>query len=199
MKVYLTIVALVGWVTSFCQDSSGINLTIDGEIVIAKITDEDTLYIADLDRINVTSKRKFENREEYLLYLRYRRYANKVYPYAVEAIRIFRELEQVTPEMKARHRRKHIKDLHKELKDEFGDPLKGLSKTQGRILIYMIEKELKTPMYFLIKDLRSGLTARYWNTMGALFGYKLREGYIRGEDPILDMVLDDFNISHSTK
>ena len=199
MKVYVVVIAIVGWLGAFSQESSKKDLTIDGEIVIARITDDDTIYIADLDYVSITSKRLFENREEYLLYLRYRRYANKVYPYAVEAIRIFRELDQVTKDMKKRHRNRHIRDLNNELKEKFGDPLKDLSKTQGIILVHMIEKELDTPLYFLIKDLRSGITARYWNTLGSLFGYKLREGYIRAEDPILDMVLDDFDISQPIK
>ena len=199
MKVYVVVIAIVGWLGAFSQESSKKDLTIDGEIVIARITDDDTIYIADLDYVSITSKRLFENREEYMLYLRYRRYANKVYPYAVEAIRIFRELDQVTKDMKKRHRNRHIRDLNNELKEKFGDPLKDLSKTQGIILVHMIEKELDTPLYFLIKDLRSGITARYWNTLGSLFGYKLREGYIRAEDPILDMVLDDFDISQPIK
>jgi len=171
-------------------------ITIDGQVVTAIITGEDTLYIADLEDVSITSKRKFDSKDEYALYQKYRRYANKVYPYAVDAIRIFRELEVVTATMKPRDQRKHIRRLQKELKDQFEDPLKNLSKTQGRILVHMIEKELDTPMFFLIKDLKNGLTATYWNAAGKLFGYHLRDGYIIGEDPILDIVLEDFDISH---
>lgn len=172
-------------------------IEIDGEVVTAVVTDTDTLYIVELDNVSVTSKRKFENRQEYLTYLRYRRYANKVLPYAQEAIRIFNELENLTEDMSKKRRRKHIRRLQKDLKDQFEEPLKKLSKTQGKILVHMIEKELETPMYYLIKNLKGGVTARYWNTAGGLYGYKLRKGYIRGIDPIMDIVLDDFNISYS--
>ncbi len=171
-------------------------IEIDGEIVTAVITEDDTLYIADLAKVSVTSPRKFINRQEYLTYLRYRNYANRVYPYAVDAIRIFRELETVREELSRRKAKKHIRRLQRELKDEFEEPLKSLTKTQGRILIHMIEKELDTPMYYLIKDLRGGITANYWTAAGKLFGYQLRDGYIEGDDPILDAVLEDFDISH---
>lgn len=171
-------------------------ITINGQVVTAIITEDDTLYIAELEDVSVTSKRHFKSKDEYALYMRYRRYANKVYPYAVDAIRIFRELEEVMQTMKPREQRKHIRRLQKELKDQFEDPLKNLSRTQGRILVHMIEKELDTPMYFLIKDLKNGFTAGYWNTAGKLYGYNLRKGYIIGEDPILDIVLEDFDISH---
>lgn len=171
-------------------------IIIDGQVVTAIITEDDTLYIAELDDVSVTSKRHFGSKDEYALYMRYRRYANKVYPYAVDAIRIFRELEEVMQTMKPREQRKHIRRLQKELKEQFEDPLKNLSRTQGRILVHMIEKELQTPMYFLIKDLKNGMTATYWHTAGKLYGYNLRKGYIIGEDPILDIVLEDFDISH---
>jgi hypothetical protein len=171
-------------------------VTINGQVVTILITEGDTLYIADLGDVRITSKRDFGSKDEYALYMKYRRYATKVYPYAVEAIRIFRELEEVTNTMRPREQRKHIRRLQKELNDEFEEPLKNLSKTQGRILVHMIEKELQRPMYFLIKDLKNGFTATYWNTASKLWGYQLRKGYVIGEDPILDIVLEDFDISH---
>ena len=123
----------------------------------------------------------------------------KVYPYAVEAIKIFRESERITHTMKKRKRKKHFKRLQKELKKEFEEPLKKLTKTQGLILTKMIEKELNTPMYTLIKNLRGRTTATFWSTMGRFYGYRLKDGYKEGQDPILDAVLTDFDISHKTK
>lgn len=156
----------------------------------------DTLILASLDDVTVSTPRSFNSDEEYRRFRRYRRYALKVYPYAVEAIRIFRELENETEDMKKRARKKHIRDLQKEMKEKFSDPLKDLTKTQGMILIKMIENELDTPMYFLIKDLRSGFTATYWKLIGGLYGHDLKEGYIEGQDPVLDAVLNDLDISY---
>lgn len=172
-------------------------LEIDGQIVTALITEtNDTILIADLDEMSISSIRKFDSRQDELRYKKYRRYAAKVYPYAVEGIRIFREQEFVTQNMSKRKRKKHIKRLQKELKKEFKDPLKKLSKTQGKILIKMIEKELDTPFYDLLKNLRGSFQAMYWNNMSKFFGYRLKEGYVEGNDKILDAVLHDFDISH---
>src|SRR5690606_13392425 len=106
----------------------------------------DTLILASLDDVTVSTPRSFNSDEEYRRFRRYRRYALTVYPYAVQAIRIFRQVEQETADMKNGKRKKHIRHLQKEMKDEFSDPLKDLTKTQGMILIKMIEKELDTPM-----------------------------------------------------
>ena len=156
----------------------------------------DTLIVANLDDISITSTRTFDNDADYLRYRRYRQYAVKVYPYAVQAIRIFRETEYAINNLPNRQSKRYIRRLQRELKDEFADPLKNLSKTQGKILIKMIERELDTPMYSLVKDLRGGITATYWNAMGKLFGHDIKEGYIEGDDKILDAVLDDFNVSY---
>ena len=156
----------------------------------------DTLIVATLEDVSISTMRNFDSREDYLRYRRYRRYAAKVYPYAVEAVKIFREVEYATQTMKEKQRKKYVKKLHKDLKKEFTDPLKNLTKTQGLILIKMVERELDTPLHNLIKDLRNGMTATYWSTMGSLFGHDLKSGYHEGEDPILDAVLQDMNISY---
>ena len=172
---------------------------LDGQIVGVEYSENDTLLVSDLEGVSVSVPRNFDDPDEYIRYQKYKRYATKVYPYAVEAIKVFREVEYVTQTMNKRKRKKHIKRLHKQLKKEFTDPLKNLSKTQGKILIEMIEKELDTSFYDLMKSLRGSFTASYWSTLSRIYGYKLKEKYQPGEDKILDAVLYDLNISHSMK
>ncbi len=156
----------------------------------------DTLILASLGGVSISAPRTFANAEDQKRYRRYRRYALKVYPYAVEAIKIFREMEDITNDMKRKDRKKHIRRLHKELKKEFADPLKKLTKTQGMILMKMIEKELDKSMHRLIRELRGGLNATYWSTAAGMFGHKLRKGYEPGLDPVLDAVLNDLDTSY---
>ena len=173
-------------------------VVIDGqEMEVIVDADGDTLYLAkQLADVSVSSPRKFESKEEYKLYLKYRYYAPKVYPYAVQAIRIFRETEYVTANMPKRKAKRHVRRLQKELKKEFEEPLKKLTKTQGYLLVKMIERETGRPMHELIKELRGPMTATYWSTMGKMFGHELRSGYVVGENPILDVVLQDYDVSH---
>ena len=145
----------------------------DGQIVTALITETDTFIVADLEDVTVSSLRTYKDKAEYRRYLMYRRYAAIVYPYANDAIKIFREVDYVTKNMKKRKRKRHIRKLGKRLKKQFKKPLKKLTKTQGLILIKMIEKELDTPFYDLIKGLRGKFAAMYWNQLGKFNGYKL--------------------------
>lgn len=156
----------------------------------------DTLIVAQLGDVSVSTPEVFNSEEEYKQYRRYRIYAQRAYPYAVDAVRIFRETEYMTQSMKKGERKRYNKKLQKELEEKFEAPLKKMSKTQGKVLMAMIERELDIPTYDLIKGLRGGLTARYWATLAGLYGHKLKHKYTEGEDRILDAVLDDFDVSH---
>ncbi len=174
-------------------------MVVDGEVVTARIQDGDTIIVAYLEEASVTSFADFESDTQYRRYMKYRRYASQVYPYAVESIKIFRKVEKETVDMKKRQKKKYVKQLQKDLRKEFTDPLKSLSRTQGKILVKMIEYELDTPLYYLLKNVRNGMTASKWQMVGKLYGYDLKTGYIPGEDPIMDAVLQDFDISYDTQ
>lgn len=171
-------------------------IKIQDHYVSALIIDNDTIILAEIENINISSPKLFADREEYLRYEKYRRYAAKVYPFAKEAIRIFREAQYATAHMKKRKQKKYLKQLSKDLQKEFSDPLQQLSKTQGKIMVKMIERELNTSMHDLIKMTQGNLKAFYWNQSSKLYGYRLKTGYILGDNPILDVVLQDFDISY---
>ena len=172
-------------------------LNLKGKIYSAMISEGDTLILADLDDISITSLRKFDNDADYKKYQKFRRYAAKVFPYAKEGIRIFREVEYASQHLSRRKRKKRIKELEKELKAEFEQPLTKLTKLQGKILIKMIEKETEESMHNLMKQVKGRFTAFYWNQFSKLYSYDLKEGYREGDYKILDAVLQDFDISYS--
>lgn len=197
MKDFFAIIVLSLFFQSLtAQDERKEKIEFDGQIVTALITETDTFIIAELEDVSISSPRQFNSKDERRKYLKYRRYAAVVYPYASDAIKIFREVDYVTKTMSKGKRKRHIKRLSKQLKKENKKTLKKLTKTQGLLLTKMIEKELDRPMYDLIKGLRGGMAASFWNQLGKVNGYSLKEGYIEGKDPIMDMVLKDFNISH---
>ncbi|HPK09303.1 MAG TPA: DUF4294 domain-containing protein [Saprospiraceae bacterium] len=183
--------------TNYYEDLNTIPITFDGKVYQALVTEEgDTMILADLDDISITSLRTFENDEEYRKYQKFRRYAFIVYPYARQAIQIFREIEYAENNLPKKERKKKMKELEDRLETEFTEPLKKLTKLQGKILIKMIEKELNEPIYNLIKKLKGGFTAFYWHNFSKLYSYDLKEGYQYGKYKILDAVLQDFDISY---
>lgn len=185
---------------AFAQTDDELNMfetQIDGIMVTALVTEDgDTLILAELDDISITSLRSFKSDEDYKKYMKFKRYAALVYPYAKEAIKIFKEAEYATQNMSKRKRKKYMKQLQKELKTEFEEPLVKLTKLQGKIMIKMIEKELDKSMFDLVKGVRGGFVASYWHRFAKLYSYDLKEGYVPGRYIILDAVLNDFDVSY---
>ncbi|HRG43578.1 MAG TPA: DUF4294 domain-containing protein, partial [Saprospiraceae bacterium] len=154
-----------------------------GKKMLRVITEKgDTAYLDQLDEVSVSSKKQFGSKDEYDRYMRYRRYAAIVYPYALEAMRIYHESKEATRSMTRREQKKYMKTLERELEEQFEEPLKKLTRTQGLILTKMIEKELNEPFYDVIKEIKGTWSAFYYNTSGRFYGYHLRDGYKRGED-----------------
>lgn len=167
----------------------------DGRVMRVRIVGNDTVVVATIPEVTVKAPRVFANDEEYRQYMRYRRYATQVLPYAIESIKLYRKYEQDTQGMRKGKARKYAKQIQKEVKEDFTDPLKDLTRTQGKILVKMIERHLDTSMYEVLKSVRGTFTAAKWQTVGKLYGYDLKEGYTPGEDKVLDMILGDFEIT----
>lgn len=198
-KIPFLIVLLFSVHFAFAQGTRTVGKAkINGELVTLMLDEAgDTMYVADnLMEVSLTSPRQFKNFADYQRYRKYLRYAAIVYPYAKEAIKIFNEVEYATNNMKKSKRKKYVRKLAKDLKKEFEDPLKGLTKTQGLIMTKMIERETGRSMHALLKETKGTMSAGYWNTMSKFWGYKLKNKYKEGDDEIMDAVLKDFDVSY---
>lgn len=150
-----------------------------------------------LRMVKIASRRFFKDFAEQRQYYLYMRAARKVYPFALQAIDLYDDIQSETADMNKRQRRRFIRHEHKELKDDFKDQMKSLSKTEGRVLIKMIEKEVGKPFYDVIKDTRGGITATYWHNLGKMWGYDLKDGYRPGADTLLDEIFLDYDFGKS--
>ncbi len=165
------------------------------EWMYAMVYQGDTIYMSEMEEVSFTMPRTFKDDEEKRYYYKIKRSAEKVYPYAVKAIKIYQETKEETEGMKKRKSKKYTKQKAKELKEEFEAPLRKLTKTQGKVLIAMIERELDVSFFHVLKEVRGGFTASYWNTLGKMYGYKLKKKYDPEDDPIMEAVLSGYDIN----
>ena len=63
----------------------------------------------------------------------------------------------------------------------------------------MIERELDKPFLDIVKELKGGFAAYFWNQIGKLNGYKLKNKYKAGEDELLDFVLNEYDLKKDLK
>jgi Domain of unknown function (DUF4294) len=153
----------------------------------------DSVFVMSLRPFRVTAKRLFKDFQEQRQYYLYMRAARKVYPYALQAVDLYEELQAETKDMSKGQRRRHIRRENKELKEDFKDKLKNLSRTEGKVLIKMIEREVGQPFYTVIADTRGSVTAAYWHNLSKMWGYDLKDGYRQGADPLLDEILWEYD------
>lgn len=168
---------------------------IDGQPVKVIVNNGDTLFEILLEKAVVRPVIVFDDYKSENLYHKYRRYAAVVYPYAVHAVRLYMQLQTLTEGQSDKERRKIVKQIINTLEEEFETPLKNLTKTQGLILTKMIERQLDKPFYNIVKELKGGFSAFMWNEVGKMNGYKLKNKYERGQDKIMDAVLDEFDMT----
>lgn len=161
-----------------------------------EIVNGDSTFLMSLHPARLVAKRKFKDLEEQKQFRRYIWAAKRVYPYAVQAVALYQEIEEETEGMNKRKRKRHIKHEHQELKEDLTERMKNLSKTEGKVLVKMIERELDMPFYDVIKTTRGSTTAAYWNTLGKFWGYDLKQGYHLGDDPLLDEVFIDYDFGN---
>jgi hypothetical protein len=76
-----------------------------------------------------------------------------------------------------RHRKEYIKTREKELRAQFTEPMENLSVYQGKILMKLINRQTGNNCYDIIKDYKSGLTARVYQTVAFFFGSSLKQDW----------------------
>lgn len=114
------------------------------------------------------------------------------YPYARRASVVFNDINLHTADNPDKSFvRQYINSREKELKKEFTEPLTNLSVYQGKILMKLINRETKgVNCYNIVKELKGGFTARFWQTVAFVFGSNLKQPYdAKGEDAEIEYLV----------
>ncbi len=132
----------------------------------------------DLDEVLLLHKLKFDGKQDRRRYLILRRKTIKVYPYAKLAAERLEELTKELEEIKkTRKKKKHAKKAQKYIEEKFSAELKKLTKTEGQILVKLINRQTGRTAFDLIKELRSGWRAFWFNNTASLFSISLKKEF----------------------
>ena len=155
----------------------------DGHVVFGTIYQGDTIPMAYLNTVKVTGYVCPLTAAEKKKYKKLIKNVKAVYPYAKEAGRLLDSYTLVLKSAKNDSQRKKImKQAETDIENKFGPKLKKLNKSQGKILLKLIDRETGSDSYALVKDLRGSFRAAFYQTVGKIFGYNLRTKY----DPVND-------------
>jgi len=144
------------------------------------IFEGDTLLI-ELNEILLLKKLKFKRSYDRRYYYWFRKKTLKAYPYAKLAADRLNVLTERLENIKSKRRKKqYTKRIQKYLEEELTGQLKKLTRTEGRILIKLVHRQTGDTSFNLIKSLRSGWKAFWYNTTANFFKLSLKDKY----DPV---------------
>lgn len=145
--------------------------------------------LVQLREVYLMGKQRFATKEERIRYLILKRKTLKVYPYAKLAAERLVELNArlATLDRKS-DQRQYSRIIQRYIEDEFSEELKKMTRTEGQILVKLVHRQTGKTTFELIKELRSGWRAFWFNNTAKLFDISLKEEF----DP--ENVAEDFMI-----
>src|SRR5450432_2447687 len=173
---------------SIAQSRYGQNDTI---LTAAVVYEGDTIEAKRLAGVYVWGESNLTAKERWT---RLRNAVYITYPYAKKAGIVFNDIEKhIAGNPDKQFITKYINSREKELKKEFTDPLTNLSVYQGRILMKLINRETGgTNCYDILKELKGGFTARFWQTIAFFFGSDLKQPYdAKGRDADIETIVKE--------
>ncbi|MCT4665585.1 MAG: DUF4294 domain-containing protein [Flavobacteriales bacterium] len=181
-----------GTFISKAQDTNKVFTDPDDIYLDAIVTDEDTIYINYLSEVELFDYTPLSPQDR-RAYYRLRKKVLKVYPYALEAskqyVSIHEEMEQ---EKCKRKKKRKVKKQMKWIKKTFGKELKKLKRSEGRILIKLLHRNLQITAYDLVKEYNSGFKARMWQTFAGFYSIDMKAEYqpeSDRNDQLIEMII----------
>lgn len=138
----------------------------------------DTLYHVILRPITVFPELKFKNKKQEEYYWRTVRDVKKALPYAKLICRTLTETYEyieTLPDTKARE--KHLKEMEKEVFEQYKPELKKFTRGQAKVLVKLIQRETNQSSYEIIKAFLGSFRAGFWQAFGKMFGVSLKGQY----------------------
>lgn len=115
----------------------------------------------------------------------------KVYPIAKIAQEKLRTMERELANLPTQKEQKaYIRKVYDEIKAEYTPVLKRMTRTQGKVLLKLIDRETQYTAYEVLREFRGGFIAGFWQGVSKIFGQDLKSEYDRlGEDRILEQII----------
>lgn len=154
-----------------------------------RVEGRDTVFTEELPPARIYSRLPRQKGREWRKYYRLVHNFSKTYPYALAARHLVREVDStiLADNLKRGKRDRYINQKQKELFDDFESSMRGLTVSQGALLMKLIDREVGKSSYLIIKDYKNGMAAGFWQGVAKIFGTDLKKPYDPdGEDKAIE-------------
>lgn len=143
-----------------------------------------------IQEVRIVRQRVFKSAEEKARYMRLRYNVMKVLPYAKFAQNRYDQLNKDLIFASGRRaQRELVRAYESEIKDMFNREIKNLTISQGEILIKLIDRQTGSSSYDVVKDLRGGVSAFFYQSIARVFGHNLKNTYSPEEDREIENII----------
>ena len=158
---------------------------ITGTVVYGRIEENgDTTLIVYLPEVNIDLMQRYLQITETNKGKRLASNVKKVYPYAKLAGAKMQEYDSILANVTSEYDRHMLmKQAEKEITDQYPEELKGLTITQGIILVRLIDRETGSTTYQVVQELRGKVRAFFYQGFARLWGYNLKSEFDPHNNP----------------
>ena len=163
----------------------------DTLLVKYQVEDGDTIPFVELPTSVISNVTGNPDPKEAARIARLIRNVKKVYPYAkLAGIRFNEANDQLTNAKNKRDKRQILNAIEDEINNKYGDELKKLSFTQGKILIKLIDRQTQNSSYDIVKEMKGKLVAFFYQNFARFWGYDLKSKYDpEGSDKEIETII----------
>ncbi len=125
-----------------------------------------------------------------------RRNVYKVYPYVMSTSALLDDIDSAYAVLgDSRDFKNYKKRKEKELLAQYKPVVKEMTYAQGKIIVLLINRESGRPAYDVIKELRGGVQATFWQGVAKLFDNNLKRTYEpEGKDLLIEQTVQDIQL-----
>lgn len=141
---------------------------------IYKINGEQVIV---LDELVLRANPHFNNQLDRNFYFFLNKKLNRVYPLFLDALEQYRSIQKESANMKGSERNKYIKQRQTELAASYEKQLRDLTTSEGQVFAKLMNRATGKTVYEIIKELRGGWSAFWWNVKGNIADVSLKTPY----------------------
>jgi hypothetical protein len=137
-------------------------------------------------------KASYKNKRQKQAYTKLQKKVIKVYPYAKAAGDVMKQYEAMCAQLTDPKQKKNLlEQAEKQMKAQFEKDLRGLTVSEGVILIKLIDRQTGESSFELVRELKGKMSAYMWQGVAKLFGHNLKATYeAAGEDVWIENTIE---------
>ena len=147
------------------------------EVQKAKIYKINGEQVIVMDELTLRANPHFNNQLDRNFYFFLNKKLNRVYPLFLDALEQYRAIQQESANMKGAERSRYMKQRQTELAASYEKQLRALTTTEGQVFAKLMSRATGKTVYEIIKELRGGWSAFWWNVKGNIADVSLKTPY----------------------